>query len=82
MLRDEAVLGASLEPGHLTGTAVFRASDDSRLMTGQTLIVGAGLNQPDRFIIKIWAPGDDPDQHGKRYQASGDLGGGKIKIHN
>ena len=42
-LRNEAALGASLEPSDLTGTAVFLASDESRMMTGQTLIVDAGL---------------------------------------
>ena len=42
-LRAEAALGASLEPTDLTGTAVFLASDESRMMTGQTLIVDAGL---------------------------------------
>ncbi len=37
--------------------------------------------QPDRFIIKIWAPGDNPDVNGILYKASGDLEGGNIKIH-
>ena len=32
-----------LEPGDLAGTAVFLASDDSALMTGQVLVVDAGL---------------------------------------
>ena len=35
--------GASLEPPDLTGTAIFLASDDSALMTGQTLVVDAGV---------------------------------------
>lgn len=35
-------LGVSLEPTDLTGTAVFLASDDSAMMTGQTLVVDAG----------------------------------------
>ena len=39
-------------------------------------------NQPDRFIIKIWAPGADPDVDDPIYRASGDLSGGNIKIHN
>ena len=39
-------------------------------------------NLADRFIIKIWAPGDDPDVDELLYKASGDLGGGQIKIHN
>ncbi len=43
-----ALTGASamrraLEPPDLTGTAVFLASDDSALMTGQTLVVDAGV---------------------------------------
>ena len=41
-----------------------------------------GGNQTDRFVIKIWAPGADPDVDDPIYKASGDLGGGKIKIHN
>ncbi|MBT3942195.1 MAG: hypothetical protein HOF43_05730 [Chloroflexi bacterium] len=41
-----------------------------------------GITQPDRFVIRIWAPGGDPDFDGLLYKASGDLGGGKIKIHN
>ena len=32
-----------LEPGDLAGTAVFLASDDSALMTGQVLVVDGGL---------------------------------------
>ena len=42
-MRQQAALGTSLEPGDLTGTAVFLASDESRMMTGQTLIVDAGI---------------------------------------
>jgi NAD(P)-dependent dehydrogenase (short-subunit alcohol dehydrogenase family) len=38
----QSALGRSLEPRELTGTAVFLASDDSALMTGQCLIVDAG----------------------------------------
>ncbi len=41
--------------------------------------VGGSLT--DRFVIKIWAPGDDPDVDEPIYKASGDLEGGKIKIH-
>lgn len=37
--------------------------------------------QADRFVIKIWAPGDNPDANGILYKASGDLDGGNIKIH-
>ena len=42
-----------------------------------------GGTQPDRFIIKIWQTGTNPDADGNDpiYKASGDLGGGKIKIH-
>jgi 3-oxoacyl-[acyl-carrier protein] reductase len=36
-------LGKCLEPEDLTGTAVFLASADSALMTGQTLVVDAGV---------------------------------------
>ena len=41
-----------------------------------------GGSHEDRFIIKIWASGDDPDVNDPIYKASGDLGGGQIKIHN
>lgn len=36
-------LRRNLEPDDLTGAAVFLASDDSALMTGQTLVVDAGV---------------------------------------
>jgi 3-oxoacyl-[acyl-carrier protein] reductase len=39
----QSALGRSLEPRELTGTAAFLASDDSALMTGQCLIVDAGI---------------------------------------
>ena len=42
-MRQQAALGTALEPGDLTGTAVYLASDESRMMTGQTLIVDAGI---------------------------------------
>ena len=35
-------LGKSLQPYDLTGTALYLASDDSAMMTGQTLVVDAG----------------------------------------
>ena len=35
----------------------------------------------DRFVIKIWAVGANPDTDEPIYKGSGDLGGGKIKIH-
>ncbi len=37
---------------------------------------------PDRFVIKIWAAGANPDTDEPIYKASGDLGGGQIKIHD
>jgi len=37
-------------------------------------------NQPDRFIIKIWAPQSDPDVDEPIYKASGDVTG-NIKVH-
>ena len=40
-----------------------------------------GGNQADRFVIKIWQPGAGPDVDDPIYKASGDLGGGQIKIH-
>ena len=39
-------LGRTLQPSDLAGTAVFLASEDSALMTGQVLIVDAGLIMP------------------------------------
>jgi 3-oxoacyl-[acyl-carrier protein] reductase len=42
-LKADAPLGTTLEPEDLTGTAVYLASDDSKLMTGQTLVVDAGV---------------------------------------
>ena len=41
-----------------------------------------GNNQEDRFVIKIWAPDADPDVDDPISKASGDVGGGNIKIHN
>jgi enoyl-[acyl-carrier-protein] reductase (NADH) len=38
-----SALHRALEPGDIVGTAVFLASDDSALMTGQVLVVDAGL---------------------------------------
>lgn len=40
-----------------------------------------GGNQADRFIIKIWTPGVNPDLADPIYKASGDLQGGNIIIH-
>ncbi|MBI4012239.1 MAG: hypothetical protein HY359_08040 [Candidatus Rokubacteria bacterium] len=40
-----------------------------------------GGNQPDRFIIKIYAPGANPDNAAPIYKASGDVEGGTIDIH-
>ena len=35
----------------------------------------------DRFVIKIWALGSDPDVDELLHKASGDLRDGQIKIH-
>lgn len=40
-----------------------------------------GGSQPDRFVIKIYGLGDDPDVADPAYKASGDVEGGQIKIH-
>jgi len=40
-----------------------------------------GSNQPDRFIIKVYALGADPGLDEPIYKASGDLEGGNIVIH-
>jgi 3-oxoacyl-[acyl-carrier protein] reductase len=42
VLREQALLGRTMEPEDMTGAAVFLASDDSALMTSQTLVVDAG----------------------------------------
>ncbi|MGB0621258.1 MAG: SDR family NAD(P)-dependent oxidoreductase [Myxococcota bacterium] len=42
-LKAGSPLGSTLEPEDLTGTAVYLACEDSRLMTGQTLVVDAGV---------------------------------------
>jgi NAD(P)-dependent dehydrogenase (short-subunit alcohol dehydrogenase family) len=42
VLREQALLGCTMEPRDTTGAAVFLASDDSALMTSQTLVVDAG----------------------------------------
>jgi 3-oxoacyl-[acyl-carrier protein] reductase len=43
MLVMYTALRRALEPEDLTGTAVFLASADSDLMTGQVLVVDAGM---------------------------------------
>ncbi len=40
--RNQTALKRDLQPTDLTGTAVYLASDDSALMSGQTLVVDAG----------------------------------------
>ena len=40
-----------------------------------------GGTQPDRFVIRVWAPGQNPDAAEPIYKASGDVSGGEIKIH-
>ena len=42
-LKAGSPMGMTLEPDDLTGTAVYLACEDSRLMTGQTLVVDAGV---------------------------------------
>src|SRR5579885_2705473 len=41
-LRQQALLGTLMQPEDVVGTAVFLASDDSRLMTSQVLVIDAG----------------------------------------
>ena len=43
MLPMFTALKRPLEPKDLTGTAVFLASEDSDLMTGQVLVVDGGM---------------------------------------
>jgi len=40
-----------------------------------------GGDQPDKFIIKVWAPGANPDKDNPIYKASGELEGGNTVIH-
>jgi 3-oxoacyl-[acyl-carrier protein] reductase len=42
-LEKGAALGSVLQPDDLAGTAVHLASEDSRMMTGQVLVVDAGV---------------------------------------
>jgi len=42
-LKQGAALQSVLQPGDLAGTAVHLASEDSRMMTGQVLVVDAGV---------------------------------------
>jgi NAD(P)-dependent dehydrogenase (short-subunit alcohol dehydrogenase family) len=42
VLREQQSISETLEPEHLVGPLVFLASDDSALVTGQTLLVDAG----------------------------------------
>jgi hypothetical protein len=43
--------------------------------------VDARDGDPDRFVIKIWAPGANPDLDEPIYKASGNVEGGQVKIH-
>jgi NAD(P)-dependent dehydrogenase (short-subunit alcohol dehydrogenase family) len=43
VLVQQSALRKALQPEDLAGTAVFLASDDSDLMTGQVLVVDGGM---------------------------------------
>jgi 3-oxoacyl-[acyl-carrier protein] reductase len=45
-LRNSTALGRTLEPKDISGTAVFLASEDAGLITGQVIVVDAGLVMP------------------------------------
>jgi 3-oxoacyl-[acyl-carrier protein] reductase len=45
-LTSGSAMKKALEPEDLTGVAVFFASDDSRMVTGQVLCVDGGLCMP------------------------------------
>ena len=51
---------------HSSGTSIFR--------------VDAVDGHPDRFTIRIWAPGVNPEDAAPLYRASGALAGGQIVI--
>jgi hypothetical protein len=64
------------------GTATIRGVDGAfpfRVDARDSDFGGSG--QPDRFSIKIWAPGANPDHNDPIHKASGDLEGGSIIIH-
>jgi len=46
MLPMMSAMKRSLEPEHLTGAALFFASDDAELVTGQVLCVDGGAIMP------------------------------------
>jgi 3-oxoacyl-[acyl-carrier protein] reductase len=46
MIKFMTALGTTLEPEDVAGTAVFFASDDARMITGQVLCVDAGMSMP------------------------------------
>ena len=46
MITFMTALRSTLEPEDLTGTAVFFASDDAKMVTGQVLCVDAGMAMP------------------------------------
>lgn len=46
MITMMTAMKTSLEPEDITGSAVFFASDDAKLITGQVLCVDAGMNMP------------------------------------
>src|ERR1700694_644606 len=46
MITFMTALRTTLEPEDLTGAAVFFASDDAKMVTGQTLCVDAGMSMP------------------------------------
>lgn len=55
------------------GAALYRFRVDAR---------DGNAGQSDRFGIRIWAPGADPDTSGILYKASGDVSGGQVIIHH
>jgi acetoacetyl-CoA reductase len=42
VLREQALLGCTMEPRDMTGAAVFLASDDAGYITGSTLTANGG----------------------------------------
>jgi hypothetical protein len=63
------------------GSASFQGHGTFDNATGSSVFRVDGVDgSPDRFSIKIWAPGANPDADAPLYSASGALAGGQIVV--